>query len=565
MAGEKSQSEQPLKDRLKDRQFEETASEYKRRFDEMFGGLIDPGDAASSMLRTAIDRLKTDEYLQQAERVRILLSQQWGRIVDLLVERARGEAKIHGNTQKKLDGLGVDLEYYFKSFESYALKFKGLHTPYADKNEKGDTFDTEELVKFEQWAQSLRGLNPAELIDTLDQNTLYENTLLVLQDESGEFQKKLEDDEYLDFHNPKDVEHFMEFILGNDKVEGKKIEKSRFCTQIEYMLWMEIVKKLNYGQKKALVLTFLEKKGGQTTKEFIARCMIGGLITRVEFTHMYKENKDKFAVLGTEDKFDEFLKAAAVEKERTDAELKDYAKQIETPQIRSAIVYFSSFNKLVVETFARCGAITAVLNTALSIVDRWNERKEGESRVGAVLLGCVDALHDPYVVGGTAAAIAGYDYIYPFVRNFINSPDAGEIEHLARNRDYKYLREMRENRHEVTDWFSDHYEDLRFTAKERVGTQARNPRTGKNEERKGEDLYPEDLIGKKAPEELRITAAEAKKMGYDTPEQAMIPIIRMFNICTKVFAENKLDTQDKLEEFWVKSEVYEKEPQGKHA
>ena len=316
------------------------------------------------------------------------------------------------------------------------------------------------------------------------------------------------------------------------------------------------------------------KKGRANHNGFIARCMMGGLVTRVEFTHMYKENKEKFAALGTIEQSDEFLKAAAVEKERVDAQLQNYAKQIETPQLRSFVTDLFSFNKLGVETIARCGAITAILNTALNIVDRWNESKEGEG-VGAILLGVTDSLHDPYVLGGTAAAIAGYDYVIPggFVRDWVNAPDKGEIEHLARNRDYRYLREMRENRHEVTDWFVDHYAALRSTAQERVGQNWRNPRTGeggdKDKEkrdwiRKEEDLYPEDLIGEKAPEEIRITAAEAKQMGYDTPEQAMIPIIRMFNICTKVFAEDKLDTQDKLEDFLVKSEVYDKEPHAKH-
>lgn len=46
----------------------------------------------------------------------------------------------------------------------------------------------------------------------------------------------------------------------------------------------------------------------------------------------------------------------------------------------------------------------------------------------------------------------------------------------------------------------------------------------------------------------------------------MIPMIRMFNICTKVFAENKLDTQDKLEDFLkMEAGIYDKEPHGKHA
>lgn len=564
--GQEGQKPEPFQETLKNRQFDEKSSEYKKRFNDMFGGMIDPGDAAGEMLRAAIDRQKTDAYLKQAERVRILLSQQWTRIVGVFVEKAKERAKISGNAQEELKGLDTDMGDYLSAFKIQAENFKGLHTPYTDENEKGDTFDTEELVKFEEWAQSLRGLNPTELIDMLDQNELYENTLLILQDKEKEEKFKEVGIKYLDFHNPKAVEHFMEFILGNDEIEGKKVEKSRFRTQTEYMLWMEIVKKLDYGQKKALVSTFLEKKGAQTTKEFIARCMMGGLMTRVEFTHMYDHSKDKFAVLGPKEQFDEFLKAAAVEKERTDAQLKDYAKQIETPQLRSFVTDLFSFNKLGVETFARVGAITAVLNTALNIVDRWNESKEGEG-VGAILLGVTDSLHDPYVLGGTAAAVVGYDYVIPggFLRSWINSPDAGEIEHLARNRDYKYLREMRENRHEVTDWFADHFEGLRFTANENIGKQARNPRTGVNEERKGADLYPEDLVGDKAPPELRITAEMAKHMGYDSPEQAMIPIIRMFNVCTKVFAEDKIDTQDKLEDFLVKSEVYDKEPHGKHA
>lgn len=549
--------------------FDTAGAEYKEKFNQMFGGLIDPGDSAGEMLRSAIDRLKTDEYLKQAERVRILLSQQWSRIVDMLVEKAKDEAKIHGDTRKELDDLGRKLEDYKISFETYALNFKGLHTPYADQNGKGDTFDTEELVEFEKWAQSLRGLNPAELIDMLNQNTVFENTLLVLQNRGEEKKYDKESFKTVDFLNPKAVEHFMEFILGNDRDEkGEKIEKSRFRTQTEYMLWMEIVRRLGYEEKKTLVLTFLEKKGAQTTKEFIARCMMGGLMTRVEFMHMYKENKDKFAVLGPENQFDEFLKAAAVEKEKTDAQLKDYAKQIQTPQLRSFVTDLFQFNKLGIETVARCGAITAVLNTALNIVDRWNEKKTGESGVAAILLGVTDSLHDPYVLGGTAAAIAGYDYVIPggFVRDWVNAPDKGEIERLARNRDYRYLQGTRENRHEVMDWFVDHYEDLKFTAKDRLGQNVRNPRTGKDSVREGEDLYPEDLVGEKAPEEIRITAAEAKKMGYDTPEQAMVPMIRMFNICTRVFSERKIDTQNKLEDFLkMEAMIYDKEPHGKHA
>lgn len=124
---------------------------------------------------------------------------------------------------------------------------------------------------------------------------------------------------------------------------------------------------------------------------------------------------------------------------------------------------------------------------------------------------------------------------------------------------------MRQNRHEVTNWFTDHYEDLRSTAQERLGKKARNPRTGEDEIRKEADLYPEDLVGKNAPEELRITPEMAKNMGYDTPEQAMIPMIRMFNICTRVFAGDKIDTREKLEDFLAKADVYEKEPHGAHA
>lgn len=555
MAGEK-----PFQEQLSDRQFEEKKSEYRRRFDSMFGKLIDPGETASALLRTAIDRMKTDEYLKQVERVRILFSQQWTRIVDLLVEKAKAKAKIHADTQGELKKL----EDYLLSFEAYALTFKGRNNPYGEKE---DTFDVTELVEFEKWAQSLRGLNPAELIDTLEQNERVENTLLFLMDEK--YADKFEDFNYLDFHNPEHVEHLMEFILGKGSKtkEGKEVEKSRFRVQTEYMLWMEIVRRLDFGQKEKLILTFLEKKGAQTTKEFIARCIVGGLITRVELEHMYMDEryKDKFAALGAKNEFEEFIKAAAVEKERVDAQLKDYAKQIETPQLRSFVADLFSFPKLTIETFARCGLITAVLNSALCIVDRWNARKEKESMIGAVLLGTIDAAHDPYVLGGTAAALAGYDYITPggFLRDWVNSPDAAEIEHLARNRDYKYLREMQQNRHEVTNWFVDHYEDLRFTAKDRLGKKARNPRTGETEVRKGEDIYPEDLIGKDAPEKIRITAQEAKNMGYDSPEQAMIPMIRMFNICTKVFAEEKIDTADKLGDFFDKANVYEKEPTPK--
>ena len=170
-----------------------------------------------------------------------MLSQQWTRIVDMSVEKAKEAAKISGDTGKELGGLSADLQDYLGSFETQALNFKGLHTPYVDKNGKDDTFDTEELVRFEEWAQKLRELNPVELIDALNQNEIYTNTLLVLQGRDGG--ERSEDFQYLDFRNPENVEHFMEFILGNDKADGKN-RKSRFRTQTEYMLWMEIVRRL---------------------------------------------------------------------------------------------------------------------------------------------------------------------------------------------------------------------------------------------------------------------------------------------------------------------------------
>ena len=53
-----------FKDLERDRPFDEKSSEYKKRFNDMFGGLIDPGDAAGEMLSAAIDRTKTDAYLK---------------------------------------------------------------------------------------------------------------------------------------------------------------------------------------------------------------------------------------------------------------------------------------------------------------------------------------------------------------------------------------------------------------------------------------------------------------------------------------------------------------------
>ena len=124
----------------------------------MFGGLIDPGDSAGEMLSAAIDRTKTDAYLKQAERVRILLSQQWGRIVDMFVEKAKEAAKISGDTGKELSGLSADLQDYLGSFETQALNFKGLHTPYTDKNGK------EILLTWKNWLSLRNGHKSLEIL-----------------------------------------------------------------------------------------------------------------------------------------------------------------------------------------------------------------------------------------------------------------------------------------------------------------------------------------------------------------------------------------------------------------
>ena len=115
----------------------------------------------------------------------------------------------------------------------------------------------EELVKFEEWAQKkARDLNPVELIDTLIKTKFIQIRFWFCKGEMEEKDRRLFNIWISAIRKTWSILWNLFWVTIKRMVKNRK---SRFRTQTEYMLWMEIVRRLGDKEKEALVLTFLEK------------------------------------------------------------------------------------------------------------------------------------------------------------------------------------------------------------------------------------------------------------------------------------------------------------------
>ncbi len=278
----------------------------------------------------------------QLERQRIMLEMRRTaqKIFDTLVQRMESEGKTQEETEEKLEALDA----YLRTAGVVGQTLKTIESPYSISSEEGlksgqENMETSEAFILGQFVENLKKLDIDELINMIleDQGfvtMLYEEAkvdnraikdivpaeMLADQDKKdGEHIDKLDPENPLYWHN---LKHLRNFIIGKAQPERK--EKSQSRRAAEMTLWVEIVRSLEYKQKRDLVSMFLEEDASNA-KEFINAFIITGCMTKEDAMHMYGEG-GKFEKLGKD--FESELDSAVMEKKSVKKKLKALSSKL---------------------------------------------------------------------------------------------------------------------------------------------------------------------------------------------------------------------------------------------
>lgn len=552
---------------------------YIRQFGEIVDGVIAPTTPLSGMLKDAVDRLRANEgYMQQVDWVRASLRDVGQKLVDAAIARERALLGAKKLTVERLRELETTvLSGSTQKFKSMGESFKIRRTPYEDatKESSPDVMETEELMLFGEWVSKMQSVDGGELIDMLQDDAEFFQMMAEEQDSvesgllcppeppaEGASQQELDEfDRRQEFYKG-NMKKLVQFILGVTP-EKQQPEKPTLRKTAENIVWQEIVRSLDLGQKSGLIKAyFLETKDDVAkTRTFIASCIITGVMTREELLRM-KESPDA-TVRETIEKlgpdFDKFLVDAVNAKDLLRGQIQLIVGSAEMKPIMRGTLSFAtfacSFPVVFADTLGRTwGAATALVNAIGCITDRINARGEG-STMGAIALGCKDAVLNPYVIGGTAAAIVATNIVYPWWGDWIRSPSSGEKEKIGRYREMEFMRNLYNDKPKAMDYFVAHYESYLKSARVRQNEEVENPRTHQKEPRKF-DIYPGDLTREDLtasasnpanPE--RITPKIAGESGFKSPREMEAAMIRLFGICTRAFENEQLTHADKLDDF----------------
>ena len=292
-------------------------------------------------------------------------------------------------------------------------------------------------------------------------------------------------------------------------------------------MWQEVVRGMDDNQKWDLLATFFNNSTNSETKQFIQESIVMGVMSRELLLRLERDNPDaqeRFKELAVGDpKFDfkKFVDDSVRLKDKGMAAIDKAVTASEKQQVQSAVTYFFTFNKFGAETIARVGALTAVINGTMDIMDAITNKGD-DSMVEAIAKGLGNAARDKLVWGGAAVAAWGSDVVYPWVKDFAYSPSGKEkTRELSRRADL-FLKEQADNHAEIVTLFQYKYEDYCAIASQNEADE--NPRQEPGKKRGTFDLWPNDI---------ELTPEEAGAAGFESVEAAKAVIIQMFGICAR--------------------------------
>lgn len=513
---------------------------------------------AGEMVSSASRRFERNRgWSLERENVKLSWRKYKERIFEAVIQRIERQEQLTGATREKLERLAAPLDALLQESErltqTLAQSIKLRRTPYQDNaTSDQDTMETAEMTALHDTMEAINKLDTDELVDMIFEDQVYLDMLI---EERNNEPGGLLDRTHK--HYRKHIDHLIDFIEG--KTEADKLAKSKFRKQSEAIIWQEIVRGLDFEQKRDLLAQYIEREGPEKARNFISKTIIVGAMSRHDVTHMLEEAKaqpesfhgEQFSKLGGG--MDEFLRICVQGREEMIRDIREEVKQKEKPPIQNAIQHFVTFDKILGETVARLGVLTVLINSIVNISDGIVSRGPKESWMTGALSGIRNTLTDKYVIGGLAAAVIGSDIVYPWIEDFAHAPSSAEQEKIYRFRGEEYLHEQADNHHEIMDYFVENYDAMHDCAESNAIDEKRN----------SFDLWQGDL-----KEHLKLTDGEARSFGYESADHAEAVLIKMFTMCAKVFKTargEKLDKDDKLAQFLSERKIYETHQHASHA
>jgi len=303
------------------------------------------------------------------------------------------------------------------------------------------------------------------------------------------------------------------FISGQPEAEGGP-EKSSSRRATEGALWAEIVNAMDFDQKEYLFRTMAETKGIDTAKDMVNACILAGVMKKGEVERFDHEAIDPTFLTSLD------------ETERYRLHQKDIiGKQVDRmkqPYLDSAILHFTSFNKLLASRLIDIGALGMLMNGILEFSDALKNPEHNESLLHTLGRGAENTLKNRNFWIGTAALVGGTEAIFPWIHNVISKPSESEQEYVTKNLEERRALETLRGNEALSSYFLNHYDDYIKIA--RKNEDNNNPNQGA-EDRGTFELYPNDV---------EIDAETAVALGFRKREVAVATIHRLFNVSTKV-------------------------------
>lgn len=530
-----------------------------------------------------------ERYTKEEKRVIVQLENTVRKIFDALVTKCIAEKKTEEETHEELRKFDGYIRMYVVTGES----LKTVHTPYERLDgEEGarspkETFEVDELLLFERFTDKLNNLDIDDLLNMILEDQQYV-TMLVEAQASNEkavaepsprtvgrsdvpdgTQMLSVDTDMLDTgkkgpdgkpilepvgkfdreHNPnyyRNLAALRDLIQGRPTQEGK--ERSADRRGAEAVLWLQIVRNLEFAKKVDLVREFLklpdQKKAPEQTMNFIQACIMAGAMTRDEAREMYHLQPELAKRLDPHGDFDKKLQEAVTSREMAQTEMASQVQQILKPSAGNFLNENLTFTNFFVGRFIDFGLLTVAVNAIMIISSRFKKRKSNnESWYEAIAKGTGEAATDGYVWFGLGEiAFATYTLAPTWVKSKIYAPGKDEKAALDYSQEEEKIHNEIGGHPDMAPYFTEHYDEYRRTAD-------RNKTLGR-----AWDLLPGDVVlsNEKAHELGYVDGYENGKF-VSAVERATGAVHRIWGICTRVFKEDELNDSAAVARFFKKS------------